>query len=326
MKEYNFSELAIVKCKGNTILDESRDIRHFWEDPSYMLYEYRLNAFPNAPKTTKITHFGVSATSSGDFFEAYPNLINYHLDQIVKKQKKEISKYENILKQDNLSEFDRTHYELCLKNRLKFVDGELYIFALMAYQNVITAMAVALLSEPESSIFNETLDKYLADNPDFIPCTNLAQYNRTSGLYMMVLDKMNLVYIGQAKDIRIRIGRHWTNKSIPPGIDAYGPLDTTRIYVLPTGTNELNNKEINKILNFNPAYSLNKLIGGGLPIALDKSSLGAKKYACYNAMPRGKIRVIDLGYESFKENYLQLFLYPPELPKPKKPRKSKTQG
>ena len=316
MKEYDYSELSIVKCKDNTILDESRDIRHFWEDPAYRLYDYRLNVFPQAPKTKKITHFGVNTTSSGDIFESYPDTINYHLDHIVKNQAKDILKYENILKKDDLSDYDRKFYEECLINRLKFIsEEELFILPFVTYQNFIVLMTVAVLSEGEHALFDSVLNKYLAANPEFKPCTNLAQYNRVPGLYMMVLDKMNKVYIGQAKDIRKRIGRHWSDKSIPPGIDAFNALDTTRIYVLPMDEKELNNREIEKIIAFDPDYSLNKLIGGGLPIALNRSFTGNKTSTCYNAMPKGKVRVIDLGYKNFKENYLQLYLYPPKLPK-----------
>ena len=35
IKEYPLSDLAICKCSGDNVIEESREISHFLEDPHY---------------------------------------------------------------------------------------------------------------------------------------------------------------------------------------------------------------------------------------------------------------------------------------------------
>ena len=122
-----------------------------------------------------------------------------------------------------------------------------------------------------SEKFNLYLDNQIKKYK-FIQCFDLKEVSQKWGVYMLVLDKYNQVYIGQAKNIRQRIVRHWgdwkTLERLIYGdllssiisIDSFGPLDTTRIYYIETYNNyEVEEKIISK---FNDNYLINRTKGG----------------------------------------------------------------
>lgn len=121
--------------------------------------------------------------------------------------------------------------------------------------------------------FDLNLKKFISDNK-FKEVRDLSKYNKSKGIYILVLDKYNQIYIGQTtRNIRDRIVRHWRNElpllktpfivsSILP-IDCFCAYDTTKIYVYITNEqDEINELESKLIKQFPKKYLLNKTIGG----------------------------------------------------------------
>ena len=121
--------------------------------------------------------------------------------------------------------------------------------------------------------FNQALNKLL-DLYTFKEVKNLKEVAKKNGIYLLVLDNYKQIYIGQTcDDLRKRILRHFKRKlsfaEVPivrpytPPIDAFKPLDITRIYVLYTPIqNVLDDIEANLIHNIDNKFILNKTIGG----------------------------------------------------------------
>ena len=94
------------------------------------------------------------------------------------------------------------------------------------------------------------------------------------GIYILVLDDYNQIYIGQTKDdFKNRITKHWRNKltylkfpflfaSILP-IDCFGAKDTTRIYILPENDIKKIDMLEEKLISIFPRdFCLNRISGG----------------------------------------------------------------
>ena len=109
----------------------------------------------------------------------------------------------------------------------------------------------------------------------FKQISDLTTLKGVAGIYILVLDKYNQVYIGKAEDIKRRILSHWSTKkhfarlingSVDTSIlsiDSFGALDTTRIYY----KKELNiftrdEQEYNFVKRFKKEYRLNRVAGG----------------------------------------------------------------
>ncbi len=117
----------------------------------------------------------------------------------------------------------------------------------------------------------------LKSNSNIKEVSDLNLYKKSSGIYILVLDKYKQVYIGQAtKSITQRIVRHWSRKiefdSILVGktnetkisIDSFGIMDTTRIFVEEIDSmSKIDSREEFLIKHFPKEYILNK-IGGGI--------------------------------------------------------------
>lgn len=110
--------------------------------------------------------------------------------------------------------------------------------------------------------FKRKLYAFLENNPYFIKINDLNKLKKISGIYLLVLDEYNDYYIGQSKDIKKRIQRHWSRKDYlsGTGIDLYKAKDTTCIYALPDFENldVLEKKYIKELKK----YSMNRLPGG----------------------------------------------------------------
>ena len=108
------------------------------------------------------------------------------------------------------------------------------------------------------------LKKLMKQFPEIKEIRNLNDYKKKTGIYIMVLNGYNTLYIGQAEDIRQRIMRHWSRADYftGTGIDLYKALDTTRIFVLECESKKLNPIE-NKMTSLcDKNYSFNVLTGG----------------------------------------------------------------
>lgn len=80
----------------------------------------------------------------------------------------------------------------------------------------------------------------------FEAVTDLAQFDRVAGYYMIVLDEYKQAYVGRSGDIRKRIQKHWSRQmpldrlifgskeSSILAIDSFRAYDTTRVFVYPT--------------------------------------------------------------------------------------------
>ena len=108
----------------------------------------------------------------------------------------------------------------------------------------------------------------------FIEVSNLNNLKGNKGIYLLVLDNYKQIYIGQTnRDLKERILRHFKIEipfqrvpfvrydTLP--IDAFKPLDTTRIFALFTSEQEVMDEIESKLIEKCPAeFILNKTIGG----------------------------------------------------------------
>lgn len=94
---------------------------------------------------------------------------------------------------------------------------------------------------------------------------DLNEVKGVSGVYIMVLDKYNVCYVGQAADMKRRIMRHWSTDDYfwGKGIDRFKAYDTTRIFVEKTDNFvQKNSSERLCLCIIPPEYTLNVLAGG----------------------------------------------------------------
>lgn len=108
----------------------------------------------------------------------------------------------------------------------------------------------------------------------FVKINDLNFLKGRKGIYILVLDNYKQIYIGQTNhDLKNRIIRHFTIEipfqrvpfvrynTLP--IDAFKPLDITRIYTLYSSEQNILDEFESKLINkCNKKYLLNKTIGG----------------------------------------------------------------
>ena len=126
-----------------------------------------------------------------------------------------------------------------------------------------------------SSLNNDEFTKYINQKLKrfkFNECFNLNELNFVEGIYMLVLDKYNQVYIGQSTNIKKRIISHWNSKKSLErlifgdicnsilSIDSFGALDTTRIFYVKTFSCFTLEEKI--LESFDNRYTLNRTSGG----------------------------------------------------------------
>ncbi len=116
--------------------------------------------------------------------------------------------------------------------------------------------------------------KSLLEAYKFVQVLNLNDVKNKHGIYMLVLDNYKQIYIGQSnRDLKQRILRHFKTtipfqkvSFIRPDtlpIDAFKPLDTTRVYVLYVSHQDVMDEIETILIEKCPSnYILNKTIGG----------------------------------------------------------------
>lgn len=153
----------------------------------------------------------------------------------------------------------KEYRELCLKN----YDLNMQYFAML-----------------DKDGFNEALDSFLNRYNRFVNVTDLSDYSRCEGYYIMVLDEYKQVYIGKSDDIRARIMKHWSitkpfDRTLFPmyaydkscfSIDFFRALDTTRIFVWKRSISE--GIEAKLIKSFPSEYCTNR-IGGDVTSGIE---------------------------------------------------------
>lgn len=149
-------------------------------------------------------------------------------------------------------EYVENHYNDCMKN----FDLNMQFFSTL-----------------DTEEFNKHLMSFVKRNR-FKEIDDLQTVSQIEGVYILVLDKYNQVYIGVSSDIKRRILSHWSRKkefdhlicgrveeSIL-SIDSFGALDTTRIFHKPCGWWEKDKAEEKYIAKFKSIYRLNRVAGG----------------------------------------------------------------
>ena len=150
-------------------------------------------------------------------------------------------------------EYVKLHYERCMEN---------YDLNIKFFSNI------------NHNDFDECLLKFVKKNR-FKEVFDLNIVKGISGIYILVLDNYNQVYIGKSEDIKKRILNHWSkrkafgrliNGSVDTSIlsiDSFGALDTTRIYYKEVnGFLAIDEEEKKLVNNFKKEYRLNRVAGG----------------------------------------------------------------
>lgn len=120
--------------------------------------------------------------------------------------------------------------------------------------------------------FDAALDDVLRKHRQLKPVTDLKKLDGVAGVYVLVLDEYRQAYVGQSGDMRKRIKQHWAGtkpfdrllwggvaESVMP-IDAFRPLDTTRIFAARTSKGFEMEQKLERA--FPADYLLNRIRGG----------------------------------------------------------------
>lgn len=122
--------------------------------------------------------------------------------------------------------------------------------------------------------FDKALSALIKKRKKFKQIYDINDCENIEGIYILVLDEYKQIYIGQSKNIKKRILQHWRKKKefdkLIDGrietsilsIDAFGCLDTTRIFILETNTWSLDREEEFLINSVNKKYLANRTAGG----------------------------------------------------------------
>lgn len=187
-------------------------------------------------------------------FRKYGQKKEYFFHFNTKLEKKE----NNFLTRDNYyvktdKIVDKNHLENCMKN----------------YE---------LNMEFFSKIDHKEFDKYLArfiTKYNFRETKDLSELSFKKGIYILVLDKYNQVYIGKSNNMKKEIMKYWSKKiscdrllygdtySSVLSISSFGALDTTRIFYKELKWyKDIDESEELYIKSFKNEYSLNRVDGG----------------------------------------------------------------
>lgn len=129
-----------------------------------------------------------------------------------------------------------------------------------------------------SDLNHDDFEKYLktfTEKNKFQEIFDLKDVNNIEGIYILVLDEYNQVYIGISNDIKKRVLSHWSSKhpfdrllfgdkeTSILSIDSFGALDTTRIFYKKIKYfQDIDTEEYNLVSTFSNKYKLNRVDGG----------------------------------------------------------------
>jgi hypothetical protein len=184
---------------------------------------------------------------------------------------------------------------------------------------------------------DDAFDKYVSTQckkHGFKQCFDLNRLFNKQGIYILVLDKYKQLYIGQSTNIRRRVLNHWNGKKYLDeliwgdtccsilSIDAFGALDTTRIYI--SEEQSIYQSENRLVELFDSKYLLNRVSGG---IGADETDTGdelSARMACLANMKKRSMaglldadrirQVISVDFRMSFAYYLRKY---PELSRPK---------
>ena len=239
---------------------------------NYKDYYYRVAVLNQNTIRERVSteHFGVKTSCVGGLSFSVEETLNRYLNSMIQKYKP--------------GEDFNFYYLLC--------NFQWYVSALSS------------LKKNTKEGLERELKKLMKQFPEIKEIRNLNDYKKKTGIYIMVLDGYNTLYIGQAEDIRQRIMRHWSRADYftGTGIDLYKALDTTRIFVL-----ECENKKLNPIENkmtslCDKNYSFNVLTGGDWDYHLANDLLLVD--VDENSNPIGDILSIFAQVNSFADKFI----------------------
>ena len=132
---------------------------------------------------------------------------------------------------------------------------------------------LSLSRQLSSDKLDEELKKLFDSFPTLFEVKDLNALRKKSGIYILVLDKYNVCYVGQSNDITRRIMAHWSrsNYFTDIGIDLFKPYDTTRIFAILCDERDIDKTEYQIIEGIDPKYTLNILSGGTIDYHIDNN-------------------------------------------------------
>lgn len=226
---------------------------------NYEKYYYRITVFGKNTCSTRVkdTYFGVTTSSIGGLKLTEADYLNSYLNHII----------------------------AIYKERLLPLDFGLVISRDIWYKEMLEKLSKNSIKE-----FQEEIKKFLDTHLRFKEIIDLNIVKEVSGIYLLILDEYKVCYIGQAKDMKKRIMRHWSRNDYfyGTGIDLFKAKDTTRIYVYPMSEQEYYGVDTYEYVYTNSIpkqYELN-IMSGGKP-----------DYLCENNLP---ITLKDEGEKSFQ--------------------------
>lgn len=250
ISQYDYSDCEIGRFTGTftSVLDNI---------PNFCSYYYRITALGKNDVQGRVNtqHFGVKATSIGGFNLTEEGFLNSFLNNEIQEYAKQIKKTNSIL------DFN---FSYILIHDFWYIDR------------------IKTISQNTAHGFNSSLTSFLLKFKEFQQLSNLNDVADKEGIYLLVLDKYNVCYLGQAVDIRKRIMRHWSRNDYftGTGIDMFKAKDTTRIFVALTNEKNKVNTLEHKTINAMPSrYTLNCLAGGNIDY-LEKHAYALSKKPC----------------------------------------------
>ena len=225
--------------------------------PDFEYYHYRVTALGKntAYKRIATKHFGVNTISFDGCFLTEENYINNFLNH-------EIAEYAKQQKTGHISQ--EFSFSCILVHDFWYIDR------------------MRTLHQNTPKGFQFSLQHFLSEFTQFWELDDLNSVKGKEGIYLLILDKYNACYLGQAVDIRKRIMRHWSRNDYfsGTGIDMFKAKDTTRIYVALTNNSRITNTLEYDTINAIPSrYTLNCLAGGNIEYLTQHSHTFSKK-AC----------------------------------------------
>lgn len=231
-KKFIYADVNRYDEKDNLIDTISCNFKELVSYDNFHKYYYRYAKYADTPKSSKIIHFNVQTKTMNNGYFSEADYFNRYLNYAVKEYYKNSGQYF----------YDEFHSTICRKQWFERRKGERGNVSREGFLNNL----------------QQVLDKH----NKLVEITDLAECNGMNGLYILVLDDINQCYVGQSKNIRQRIMKHWSRADYftGTGIDLYCAKDTTRIYVCEYRERR-DQGEYELIHEFRPDYLLNTLAG-----------------------------------------------------------------
>lgn len=215
-----------------------------------------------------------------------PDKIDSTHRYLIKKYKGKLEQYENYIKVNGETSEVKREIELINKFYNIFVNMPNEVFTdeehyTETYKNKVYKdcmknfdMNMEYFAKLNHEDFTQYIERFVKKYK-LSEVNDLNVLNNKNGIYILVLDEYNQVYIGVSNNIKKRIQNHWSNKkefsrliygnvnTSILSIDSFGALDTTRIYYKEVNGFFATDKEEEKLVKtFKKEYRLNRVAGG----------------------------------------------------------------